>query len=75
MRVTPAAKTDFVEVLKRRIAAKKASPAQEPKEFDPKLAESKSLSDAALAELTARRDRWRDEVDELSSVSGHSLST
>lgn len=68
-RVTLSAKTDFVELLKRRMVAREASFVWDCKEFEARLAETKLLPDEPLTETTTRRDWLRGEVDHLSSVS------
>lgn len=58
----------FVELLERYIAARKDSYVQERKKLKAELAEGKSLSKAASAEMTSHWDRLRDGVNQLSSV-------
>lgn len=74
LRVTLAAKTDFVKLLKERMTLKEASLVWERKDSEAKLARAESLLDAASSEMTTYRDLPKDGVHHLSSIRGHLLS-
>lgn len=52
------------------MVAKETSFVRERKNFEARLVEEMSLSDAALTEMKTHPDRVRDEVDHLCSVRG-----